>query len=167
MKNGSNKKRILICLAVMFLILTAFFSWNMPSLINAEKPFIDLAGSIGDSIGNASAAYEKAVLTPAPIDQPDITVTPEPTDIPDITIPEDTEVRIVIGEDDSAGSGESILLGEKRVLNAEDILGMISGEEFDGKSFVLVDNYAETEVFRKVKTILENSGKSFNCEEVE
>ena len=97
----------------MFLLFTAFWSWNMPSLINADKPFIDLSGSIGDSIGNANTAYEKGQVTPIPTDTPGITPepTPEitPTDIPVIG-PEDKEFEIIVGAEDYSGDGESIVL---------------------------------------------------------
>ena len=67
MKNGWNKKIIIISGLIMALFLTAFWSWNMPNLINADKPFIDLSGSVGDSIGNAEKAYEKSKLTSLPL----------------------------------------------------------------------------------------------------
>ena len=167
MKNGSNKKGIIICLIGMFLILTAFWSWNMPHLINADKPFIDLSGSIGESIGNAAAAYEKAILTPAPTSQPEITVTPEPTDIPDISLSGDSVVKIVIGENTAYGSGEIIFIGDMRVSSPDEMLRIISGEEFEEKSFILVDNYAETVIYREVKKALEDSGIDFSSERVE
>jgi len=167
MKNGSNKKGIIFCLIGMFLILTAFWSWNMPHLINADKPFIDLSGSIGESIGNANAAYEKAILTPAPTSQPEVTVTPEPTEIPDINVTGDSVVRIVIGENAVSGSGEIIYIGDTKVSSPDEMLRVISGEEFEGKNFVLVDNYAETVIYREVKKALENSGIDFSSEKVE
>ena len=172
MKSGSNKKKILITAVLMFLLFTAFWSWNMPSLINADKPFIDLSGSIKDSIGNATTAYEKAAVTPVPTDIPGITPepTPEitPTDIPVIG-PEDKELEIIVGDEDYSGDGGSIVImgtggAEMKAYSIASFETMINGEAFIGKSFVLVDNYAENQTFRYVLSILDESGKEYRTE---
>ena len=159
MKSGSNKKKILITAVLMFLLFTAFWSWNMPSLINADKPFIDLSNSIGDSIGNANTAYEKGLVTPVPTDTPGITPepTPEitPTDIPVIG-PEDKEFEIIV----IMGSGGA----EMKAYSIASFETMINGEAFSGKSFVLIDNYAENQTFRDVMSILDGSGKEYRTE---
>lgn len=170
MKSGSNKKRILIAAVLMFLLFTAFWSWNMPSLINADKPFIELSNSIKGSIGNATTAYEKASLTPT--DVPGITPepTPEitPTDIPVIGV-DDKEFEIIVGDEDYAGDGESIVImgnggAEMKAYSVASFETMINGEAFSEKSFVLIDNYAENQTFREVISILDESGKTYRTE---
>ena len=172
MKSGSNKKKILITAVLMFLLFAAYLPWNMPSLINADKPFIDLSGSIGDSIGNANTAYEKGLVTPVPTDTPGITPepTPEitPTDIPVIG-PEDKEFEIIVGAEDYSGDGESIVImgaggAEMKAYSITSFETMINGEAFSGKSFVLVDNYAENQTYRDVMSILDGSGKEYRTE---
>ena len=171
MKNGWNKKIIIISGLVIFLFLTAFFPWNMPKLINADKPFIDLSGSIGESIGSANEAYEKAVLTPAPDDTVIPTVTPEPTDVPDISDPNDGELKIMIGDENYAGSGEAVFLKSEgstvlrySIVAVKDLKQAIINRVSDGLKVVLVDNYAETNSFKLVKRMLEEVNIEFRIE---
>ena len=173
MKDGSNKKKLIMAGCIMFLLLVAFLPWNMPKLINADKPFIDLSGSIGKSIGNANTAYEKAMLTPAPTDAPEVTVTPAPTDVPDITETEGSKIRIAIGDDDYSGSGETVYVKgmmadsvEVRVSSVDALKEMLLAGRFDDVEIILVDNYAETTMFKNVKSVLEESGKNFTMEHV-
>ena len=164
MKNGWNKKIIIISGLVMVLFLTAFLPWNMPNLINADKPFIDLSGSIGESIGNANKAYEKAVLTPAPDDDPVPTVTPIPDDITDITDPDNQELKIVIGDEDYSGSGEAVYINGER-LNVNDSF-TIQGD-MDELKVILIDNYAESGTLGRLKKALEDSGIDYSISYVD
>ena len=164
MKNGSNKKILIIAGLVMVLFLTAFWSWNMPKLINADRPFIDLSGSIGESIGNANEAYEKSVLTPAPTDAPLPTTTPVPTDIPDITDPDTPEVRIVVGSNDYSGSGETVYVDGVEINSPDMLLSKSASGEVE---VILTDDYAEAGTMAKIKGVLEEYGINYRFESVE
>ena len=163
MKNGWNKKIIIISGLVMALFLTAFWSWNMPKLINADKPFIDLSGSIGESIGSANEAYEKAVLTPAPDDNPVPTVTTVPDDITDITDPDNPDLKIIVGDEDFSGSGENVYVnGEKLSISG----AFVIQTDTPDAGVILIDNYAEAKTVAKIKRILEEQGISYRIESV-
>jgi len=167
MKNGSNKKKIITICILAFVCLAAFFPWRIPSLINADKPFVDLAGSVGESIGNATAAYEKSKITPVPTSAPVVTDVPYPvpTDIPE-EITEKDEVRLVIGEDYLSGSGETILLEENAIGSIEELKALIKNGVFDGKTVILVDNYAETITYKAVKALLFETRTSYRFDKV-
>ncbi len=157
----------------MLLFLTAFLPWNMPKLINADKPFIDLSGSIGESIGNASKAYEKSKLTSIPDDDDPIpTATPIPNDITDISDPYDQKIWIVAGSSDITGSGESVTIEGDNTSVSIDLnnngLDMVL-QQFDltGKKAILVDNYAETKTVYKIKRILEKYGIEYRIETIQ
>ena len=154
MKNGSRKTKIIVCAFIMSLLLTAYgLGETVPNLINSDDPFIEL-DSIGDSIGNAKTAYEKEhpTLTPTPI--PDITpvVTPEPTP---------TEIPT---HENLAGSGESVILGGKKITSSEKLKSIITEPDYDEKSILLIDYYAEKEAFEVVKSTLDEIGISYRIE---
>ena len=172
MKNGLNKKILIIASLLIMLFLTAFLPWNMPKLINADKPFINLSGSIGESIGNANEAYEKAVLTPVPDDTVP-TITPAPTDIPEIQDPESNEIMIIVGDEDFAGLGEAVYIkgaGIKPLKISADSLDTLKdtlqNKGSEGYKIILVDNYAETKVYRALKNMLEDFGINYETESI-
>ena len=148
----------------MALFLTAFWDWNMPSLINADKPFIDLSGSIGESIGSANEAYEKAVLTPAPDDDPLPTVTPIPDDITDVTDPDNQELKIIAGDEDLSGSGEVIYINGEKMSLPE---GFTIQTDLSDLKVLLIDNYAEAKTVARLKKILEEQGISYRVQSIE
>jgi hypothetical protein len=172
MKNGLNKKILIIASLLIMLFLTAFLPWNMPKLINADKPFINLSGSIGESIGNANEAYEKAVLTPAPDDTVP-TITPAPTDIPEIQDPEGNEIMIIVGDEDFAGLGEAVYIKgagiEPLKISADSLDTLkdtLQNKGSEGYKIILVDNYAETKVYRALKNMLEDFGINYETESI-
>ena len=172
MKNGLNKKILIIASLLIMLFLTAFLPWNMPKLINADKPFINLSGSIGESIGNANEAYEKAVLTPVPDDTVP-TITPAPTDIPEIQDPEGNEIMIIVGDEDFAGLGEAVYIKgagiEPLKISADSLDTLkdsLQNKGSEGYKIILVDNYAETKVYRALKNMLEDFGINYETESI-
>ena len=172
MKNGLNKKILIIASLLIMLFLTAFLPWNMPKLINADKPFINLSGSIGESIGNANEAYEKAVLTPVPDDTVP-TITLAPTDIPEIQDPESNEIMIIVGDEDFAGLGEAVYLKgagiEPLKISADSLDTLkdtLQNKGSEGYKIILVDNYAETKVYRALKNMLEDFGINYETESI-
>jgi len=162
MKNGSNKKILIYICLFAFLFITGYAFWErVPKLINADKPFIDLSGSIGESVGNAQTAYEKAVLTPAPTGEPQLTPGPEPTDIPGPDNPEENELRIMIGDVDPSGPGESISIEGIKLNSPEELKSRIMSEEYAGKSYILMDYYAESSTLKDIKGFLDGSGIAY------
>ena len=138
----------------------------MPKLINAEKPFIDLAGSIGESIGNAKIAHEKAtqINNPEPTDMPNPTDIPEPTDMPPEPV-EKVEVRIVVGDEDMSGSGEKITVNGNVLISPDELSAFFDTEK--EKEFIVVDNYAETMTYRAVIGFLKDNEKDYSTERME
>ena len=172
MKNGSNKRLIILFICIlMFLFPTGYandwFGWDpIPNLINADKPFIDLAGSVGESIGNANAAYEKAT-TVTPFPEPDVTVTPMPSNaLSEIEnkLEKAEKIDIVIGAEYLSGPGESILVNGIDIDDVDNFEKLLKSPVFEGKVIILLDNYAETKTYREVKRILKESGKEFREE---
>ena len=164
MKNGSKKTKIIILFMIACLVFSAYGFWeDPPSLINSDDPFIEL-DSIGDSIGNAKTAYEKAhpTITPTPI--PDITpaVTPEPT--PTEIPPNENEINLVVGDEDPAGPGEAIILEGKPIKSSEELKSVITGPDYEDKTILLIDHYAEKEAFKEVKSTLDEIGISYRTE---
>ena len=164
MKNGSKKTKIIILFMIACLVFSAYnFLEDVPNLINADDPFIEL-DSIGDSIGNAKTAYEKAhpTLTPTPI--PDITpvVSPEPT--PTEIPPNENEIKLVVGAEDPAGPGESVILEGKEIKSFEELKSIITGPDYEEKTILLIDYYAEKEAFKEVVSTLDEIGISYRTE---
>ena len=162
MKNGSNKK-ILIILGILMLVIFSGYSIfeTIPKLINSDKPFIDLSGSIGDSIGSANKAYEKDVLSPVPTETVPTDVPPEPTDTPIETEPDKKELRIIVGDTLLSGAGERISLeGTEKdysgmgISSADELKKTLKNEDISGITIILVDNYAEVKAYREAEKIL-------------
>ena len=164
MKNGSKKTKIIICAIVMSLMLTAYgIGETVPNLINANDPFIDL-DSIGDSIGNAKEAYEKAHPTPIPtqipVVTPEVTPEPTPTEIP----PNENEIQLIVGDTNLSGSGEIILFEGSKIKSTEELKNLITGPDYEEKTILLIDYYAENEAFRSVIKVLDETGKSYRID---
>ncbi|MBR4815703.1 MAG: hypothetical protein IKZ73_00395 [Lachnospiraceae bacterium] len=170
MKSGLNNwKRILIAVCLCML-LVAYAPWEtVPNLINADKPFIDLSGSIEDSIGNAASAYEKAhpTLVPTVSPEPTPVISPEPTPEPtpvDIFTPAEDEIKIIIGDEDYSGSGEIVFVNGNKLQTVTDLKPVLSSLEYEEKKIILIDLYAEKETYRAVKTVLDGMGLSYQTE---
>ncbi len=164
MKNGSKKTKIFITSVMMCLIFMAFGPLeDVPNLINSNDPFIEL-DSIGDAIGNAKEAYEKAHPTPIPtqipVVTPEVTPEPTPTEIP----PNENEIQLIVGDANLSGSGEVILLEGAQINSSEDLRNLITGSDYEGKTVLLIDYYAENEAFRSVKNILDETGISYRID---
>ena len=150
MKSGSsNRKRkyILEFCLVSFVLLTGY-AFYKPELINANKPFIELSGSIGTSIGNAEKAYdyEHPKVEPAPTP-----VKPTPTPVkPEVK----TQVEIIV-------SGEAIAVDNRKVNSIDEFESVIRSKDFDELSFILVDDYAEAKTYKTVVKVLDDAGKKY------
>lgn len=146
MKSGSsNRKRkyILEFCLVSFVLLTGY-AFYKPKLINAKKPFIELSGSIGTSIGNAEKAYdyEHPKVEPAK---------PTPTPVkPEVK----TQVEIIV-------SGEAIAVDNRKVNSIDEFESVIRSKDFDELSFILVDDYAEAKTYKTVVKVLDDAGKKY------
>ena len=165
MKRGSNKTIIIICV-LCFLFLTGYGFWEtIPKLINANKPFIDLAGSVGESIGNANSAYEKAQLTPIPDDPLNPSVTPEPTKIPDDE-KNNGEIKVVIGDTFLSGSGEKITVNSEVLESIDRLYEFLINPELEGKKVLLIDHYAETNAYKAAEECIKRTGKQYEKKRV-
>ena len=176
MKNGWNKKILIVFCVMALTFLTGFAIWEtVPKLINANKPFVELKGSIGLSIGNAQKAYEKAQLTPVPTEALVPTTTPAPTEMPEINEPDSSEVWIRIGDEDYAGSGETVTLvygqGDvtyhRNITSSDDFEHFLKDGTFDSFKLVLFDDYAEREAYWKIKGVLDKLGYEYTTKSVD
>lgn len=169
MKSGLNKYKIIVIGFLLCLFLVGYNELieRVPELINADKPFIDLSGSIGEAIGNANKAYgeEHPTLIPTATPEPTPEITPEPTPTPvDIhTIAED-EIKIVIGDEIYSGSGETVFVNDNKLHTLTDLKTTLSSMEYEGKKIILIDLYAESVTFRVVKSVLDEMGLSYQIE---
>jgi len=155
MKNGLRKTKIIVALLFICFICCAYAFWeDIPDLINADKPFIDLTDSIGKSIGNAEDAYRKAnptpIPTPIPKPTPEITPEPTPTEIP----PEENVIKLYVGDGNTSGSGEIIYFDDKAVNSYDELKDVVLNLDLEDKVIVLVDCYAEKEAFINVMKVL-------------
>lgn len=165
MKNGLKKIKIIILFMMACLVFSAYNELleDVPNLQNADDPFIEL-DSIGDSIGNAKTAYEAAHPTLTPTPTPEITpvVTPEPT--PTEIPTNENEIKIIVGDENLAGSGESVILEGKKIRSLEELKSIITESDYDEKSILLIDYYAEKEALMEVKSTLDEIGISYRIE---
>ena len=145
-----NKARIMaVCLACTLLI-TGYIGTRY-ILKNAMKPFIELNGAEGDSIGNAAKAYEASNQTLEPTALPTLmpgpTAAPKPTGMLTPTPAPSDEVNITVGNRYSA---EIIMIEGIPYKRFEDFYEKLRNGGYGGKRFILHDMYAETNTFKKV-----------------
>ena len=151
---------------------------KVPDLVNVGGPFIDLSGTVGESIGNAEEAYEaeNAVETPTgiPTDSPEPTITPLPTPTPvDGITPTITPVpvaslRVLVGydlvTDPSKDQAVIISIDSGRVYeDVTEVLDIIATES-KNKEIVLIDNFAEAKTFGRLVNYCRENNISFTVE---
>ena len=159
MKNGLNNKKtiILSALVIIMLALTGGIFYT-PELKNADKPFIELSGSIGTAIGNANDAYADEHKQPDP-PQEDGEETPSSTE-PQKEEQSDSKIEIVV-------TGEEIKIGMKSVDDFSEFDTVIRGEAFDGKEFEIVDDFGEFKTTRRIIKLFDKLGKNYSIRQVE
>ncbi len=156
MKNGlKNKNRIIICVVLSSMVLLGFGSSKIV-LRNADEPFIDLTGSIGNSIGNAeesSVVPGASATSSAPNETPNTRVT-------------SNDYRIVVRAEDvivyNVINGVERIDRRYRAGEANDLeRDIITNGFLIDKNIVLIDDYAEYKTYMEVVSILEKhfSGK--------
>lgn len=158
MKRGSNSKyKIIIACLISSLLLSGYVIYK-PVLKNANKPFIDLSGSIGDALGNAQEAYKVAHPTPDPKPKEEVkpTVTPKPTP------PVVTQYDIVVEDENIQINGKNYTIKGIDAFDRE-----IRSSEYDGKTFTVVDDFAESITLREVMDVLEKANKKYKIKTIE
>ena len=157
MKPGFRNKRFIriIILFMIFMVLTGFA--YEPILINIpEGSFIDLTGGIDSSLKTADSIYKRNHPTP----------TPRPAQVQNPTAaaqtPEEKVETVVV----VSVSDKIVKIGDMECQSV-DVLGeMIQEEQYDNKSFLLVDDFAEYKTYKQVLQILRDAGKDFQTEDV-
>ena len=139
MKCSKNRLAVIVFI-VTVLLLTGWAPWQrVPDLVDIDGPFIDLAGSVGDSIGNALQVYESEnaanAPTPVPAVVPVLQPTPTPAVPSDITptpVPAQDPariIRIIVGTEPAAGpdadGGEKYIIGNTVFDEAGRVLSYI------------------------------------------
>lgn len=155
MKNGLNKRKIKIAAVCMLVVLVCGgYILYKPKLINADRPFIDLAGTVGKSIGDAQKAY--SVDTATPTLAPNPTDAAKPTPVPTMEpikpvlptpIPENQVVISIADKDIKVNNSVCVSLADR-----------LSWMVKDDTQVVLVDDYAELKTYRNALRILKELG---------
>ncbi|MCR5683805.1 MAG: hypothetical protein K6G81_00085 [Lachnospiraceae bacterium] len=149
MKHNNKPSLIAVCLACA-LLLTGYIGTRYV-LKNATRPFIELNGAEGDSIGNALKAYEASNPTPKPTAIPTLmptpTVTPKPTGMLTPSPSPADEVNITVGNRYSA---QIIIIEGIPYMDLDSFKDKLKNGGYEGKRFILHDMYAETLTFKKV-----------------
>ena len=176
-----KQKRVILKILV-FLILSILLCGygpfeKVPDLVNVAGPFIDLGGSVGDSIGNAEEAYEaeNMVNTPTgiPDDMPTPTITPIPTPMegitptPIITQAPAAKFTVLVGydliSDPQKDKAVIISVNDRIYEDINEALEAVSNAAA-GKTAVLIDNFAEAETFRTIIRYCEDNNIRYETE---
>lgn len=157
MKPGFRNKRFIriIILFMIFMVLTGFA--YEPILINIpEGSFIDLTGGIDSSLKTADSIYKRNHPTP----------TPRPAQVQNPTAaaqtPEEKVETVVV----VSVSDKIVKIGDMECQSVDELGEMIQEEQYDNKSFLLVDDFAEYKTYKQVLQILKDAGKDFQTEDV-
>ena len=159
MKHGfKNSRKIGIILLLGSLLFLTGYIFYKPELINAKDSFIDLKGGIKSSLEHAEIIYAKnnPVPTPHPTPKPTLKPTPRPTPVEKV----DTVVTISV-------SDMSIKIGKTDCANVDEFRDVVQDDEFNDKTFLLVDDFAEYRTYKQVLGILNDMGKVFQTTEIE
>lgn len=133
-------KKYLIFVLALSLLLLAGFSFYKPVLINASEPFIDLSGSVGTSIGNAKEAFQMENQSG----------TTKPGNFGE----EKTQIEIIVCD-------ETFLVDGVECPYFSRVNEYICREENKNCKFILVDDYAEAEAYKKVLRSLREADRLF------
>lgn len=133
--------------------LCAGYILYKPKLINADKPFIELAGSVGKAVGNAKDAQNR--ITPVPSGTPvsNLTPTPTPTPTPWVKPTPVPDNKVTIRVEDM-----SIYVNKYRCIDFDDVQKQLSNGVKDDTKVTLIDDYAELKTFRSVVKLLKQLG---------
>ena len=161
MKNGlrNRKTQILLCLVAVALALTGGIFYT-PELKNADKPFIELSGSVGTAIGNAKDAYSDEhvrsdTLQETEENKPASTaLEKEREQAPDRII----EIYV---------TDEEIKIGMKKVADFSEFETLIRSENYDGREFAIVDDFGEYKTIKRIDKLLEKLGKTYSIRQVD
>ena len=134
-----NKKKTLILLCIVSTLIILGDVFYTPKLINADKPFIELSGSVGDSIGNAQSAFAIANPTTS-------------TSTSDLLVHYDYTIEVELEEITLNGNAYSL----------NDLERDIKDGKYKGKTVLLFDNYAETITYKSVKGVLKHNDIPFD-----
>ena len=140
---------------MIFMVLTGFA--YEPILINIpEGSFIDLTGGIDSSLKTADSIYKRNHPTP----------TPRPAQVQNPTAaaqtPEEKVETVVV----VSVSDKIVKIGDMECQSVDELGEMIQEEQYDNKSFLLVDDFAEYKTYKQVLQILKDAGKDFQTEDV-
>lgn len=142
------KKYLIFVLALCLLLLTGF-SFYKPVLINASEPFIDLSGSVGTSIGNAKEAFQMENQSGASESGN------SGEDKPSMPSGEEkTQIEIIVCD-------ETFLVDGVECPYFSRVNEYICREENENCKFILVDDYAEAEAYKKVLRSLREADRLF------
>ena len=147
MKNGLIRKIQFLSIVICLTLLLAGYIIYQPKLRNADKPFIELNGGDGDSIGNAQKAAWNAY------DDQHLVVTPTSTPMP----VDDSRIRVIVN-DETVGFGDFV------GLSFDDFKEKFESGALDSKEIILVDNYAEARTFKKIIKLFERAGRDYEIE---
>lgn len=153
MKKGTNNKRKLILLILTCALALAGYIAYKPVLKNADKPFIDLSGTVGDAMGNSQKAYVK--LNPSSTPKPTQVIKPTSTPRPTVTPATRVEIKVF---------GEMITDGKVYYDDAAGFVTAFESGVYKGKSVVLIDDYADSKTYKRLLKLFRENGVNFREE---
>lgn len=154
---GKPFKRLHIAIWIILLSFTLVGgARKSQELVDATEPFIDLASSIGTSLGNAKNSYKAdhpVVQTPKPETKPSTPPSSKP-ETPQVQEPiyADEEVDITI-------TGEDILIGNKVCEDFLELTKRIDEPYYEKTSFYIVDNWAVYSIYTEIRTFLQEQNR--------
>ncbi len=164
MKPGSAIKyrRTSLLLVIACFALCGFGLWGYKAILkNAKGPFVELSGSVGVAIGNAQTQEmneEQAQIIQTPKPTPKPTPIPKPTPLPKPSEKESDKksniVEIEISGDIIKKNGTPCRLSDIELLTRN------ASKSF-GKEIIIVDDWADYTVYRKVMSMLDEAGLNY------
>ena len=142
-----------IILSSLLLVAYVFYK---PVLKNADKPFIELSGAVGNAVGNAESAY--IVANPTPIPEPVPTPPVVEESEPEKPKPKDVQMEVVVGD-------EKISFGAIKDADISVFKSLFESGTMKEKKIILVDDYAESGTFNRLIKLFKESGTDFEIEE--
>lgn len=143
MKSGKYNNKIIVSCFILASALFLFgFGSNKAELRNCDSPFINLTGSVGNSVTYAENAINAESATTAPAVVTPVVITPKPSN--EVLIRVHNEEICVI----------TVINGNDSVRHTyEDLNGLKTDIEngiFDEKTVILIDDYAESVTFNRI-----------------
>lgn len=152
MRKGQKRKRIgVVLLCLLVTMFCGGFLFGRVVLINADEPFIDFGGTSEEAFQRAQQAKESAGKEPEEEAKPSPSLTPHPAPVAKRGV----EVRIY---------GEQYFIDGVECRDLDTFVTRLTRWNAVEKSVTLIDDYAETHVYKTIRRTILESGRSIGEE---